>query len=95
MFQRRWSETGTNFVEAVNELKELVSKLDQEQIQQNMAYQGVKSNFYLPGTPHFHGIHKVKIKSVKKAIFAILGTSHITNVNLITIVAGVECLLNS
>lgn len=32
------SDCGTNLVGAVNKLKELVSKLDQEKIQQNMAY---------------------------------------------------------
>lgn len=36
---------GTNFVGAVSELKELISKLDQKKIQQDTAYQAVKWNF--------------------------------------------------
>ena len=35
------------------------------------------------------------IKSTKKAIYGILGTSDITDEELITAVAGVESLLNS
>lgn len=51
------SDGGTNFVGAVSELKELVSKLDQNKIQQDTAYRGVKWNFNPPGAPHFGGIH--------------------------------------
>ena len=36
---------GTNFVGAVSELKELISKLDQKKIQQDTTYQAVKWNF--------------------------------------------------
>ena len=38
------SYCGTHFVGAVSELKELVSKLVQNKIQQDTAYQGVKWN---------------------------------------------------
>jgi len=54
-------------VGAVNELKELVSMLDHDKIQQDTAYQGIKWNFNPPGAPHFGGIHEAMIKSAKKA----------------------------
>ena len=89
------SDCGTNFVGAVSELKELVSQLDQDRIQQITAYRGVKWNFNPPGAPHFGGIHEAMIKSAKKAIYGILGTSDVTDEELITVVVGAESLLNS
>ena len=89
------SDCGTNFVGAVSELKELVSKLDQNKIQQDTAYRGVKWNFNPPGAPHFGGIHEAMIKSAKKAIYGVLGTSDVTDEELITAVAGIESLLKS
>lgn len=84
------SDCGTNFVGAIGELKELVSKLDQNKIQQDSAYRGVKWNFNLPGAPHFGRIHECM-----KAIYRVLGSSNITDEELITAVAGVESLVNS
>ena len=40
----------TNFVGVVSELKELISKLDQNKVQQDTAYRGVKWNFNPPVT---------------------------------------------
>ena len=49
------SDCGKNFVGAVNELKELVSELDQDKTQQRTAHRSVKSNFNPSGAPHFGG----------------------------------------
>ena len=80
---------------AVSELKELVGLLEQDKIQQTTAYRGVKWNFNPHGAPHFGGIHQAMIKSAKKANYGILGTSDVTDEEIITIVVGVESLLNS
>ena len=82
------SDCGTTFVGALNELKELVSELDQDKIQQSTAHRGVKWNFNPPGAPHFGGIHEAMIKSAKKAIYGVIGTSNVTDEELITAVAG-------
>ena len=89
------SDCGTNFVGAVNELKELVSELDQDKTQQSTAHRGVKSNFNPPGAPHFGGIHEAMIKTAKKAMYGVIGTSNLTDEELITAVAGAESLINS
>lgn len=89
------SDCETNFVGAVSDLTELVGKLGQNKIQQDTAYRGVKWNFNSPVAPHFGGIHESMIKSPKKAIYRVLGSSNVTNEELITAVAGVESLVNS
>ena len=89
------SDCGTNFVGAVNELKELTSELDQDKIQQSTANRGVTWRFNPPGAPHFGGIHEAMIKSAKKAIYGVIGTSDVTDEELITAVTGVESLLNA
>lgn len=62
------SDCGTNFMGAFEELKELVSKLDQNQIQSDTAYRGVKLNIKPPGGPRFGGIYEAMIKSAKNAV---------------------------
>ena len=76
-------------------MKELVSELDQDKIQQGTAHRGVKWNFNPPGAPHFGGIHEAMIKSAKKAIYGVIGNSDVTDEELITAVTGVESVLNS
>ncbi|XP_044175338.1 uncharacterized protein [Acropora muricata] len=86
------SDCGTNFVGAVNELKELISELDQDKIQQSTTN---REDLTRPGAPHFGGIHEAMIKSAKKAIYGVIGTSDVTDEELITAVTGVESLLNA
>ena len=75
------SDNGTNFVGAVNELKQLVDQLDQDKIQRT--------------TAHFGGAREVMVKATKKAMYAVLRNSDVTDEELITVVTGVESLLNS
>ena len=89
------SDNGTNFVGAVNELKELMGQLDKDQIQRATAQKGVKWHFNPPGAPHFGGAHEVMVKAAKKAIYAVLGNSDVTDEELITAITGAENLLNS
>ena len=89
------SDNGTNFVGAVNELKQHVDQLDRDKIQRTTAQKGVKWNFSPPGAPHFGGAHEVMVKAAKKAIYAVLSNSDVTAEELIKVVAGAESLLNS
>ena len=85
------SDNGTNFVGAVNELKELVRQLDKDKIQRTTAQKQVKWNINPPGAPHFGGAHEVMVK----AACAVLSNSDVTDEELITVVTGAEGLLNS
>ena len=91
------SDNGTNFVGAVNELRDLVSKLDQTDIQQrtNHLFNKVRWHFNPPLAPHFGRAHEAMIKSAKHAIYAVLGNGDIRDEELITAFTAVEGLLNS
>ena len=88
-------DNGSNFVGAVNELKELVDQMDKDKIQRMTTNKGIKWKFNPPRGPHFSGVHEIMVKAVKKAIYAVLGSSDIMNEELTTVVAGAEGFLNS
>ena len=89
------SDNGTNFVGAVNELKGLVKLLDREKIQRDTTQKGTIWAFNPPGGPHFGGVFEIMVKAAKKAIYAVIKNSDVTDEELITICAGVEGFLNS
>ena len=89
------SDNGTNFVGAVNELQQIVRQLGKDKIQGTTAQKGVKWTFHLARAPHFGGAHEVMVKAAKKAIYAVLSSSDVTDEELITVVTGAESLLNS
>ena len=60
------SDSGTNFVGVVNELKELVGQLEKYKIQGAIAQKRVKSTFNHSGALHF--AYEVIEKKAKKAI---------------------------
>ena len=78
------SDCRTNFVGAVNELKELYNQLDKEKIQHATADKGVKWLFNPPAGPHFGGAHEIMVKSAKRAIYGVLGNNDVTDEELIT-----------
>ena len=84
------SGNGTNFVGAVDELQELVGQLDKDKVQGMTSQKGVKWTFNPQGAPHFGGAHEVMLKAAKKAIYAVLSSSDVTDVELITVVTGAE-----
>ena len=83
------SDNGTNFVGAVNELKEVFNQLDQEKIKRKTSAQKVKWLFNPPG-PHFGGVHEILVKAAKKAIYAVLSNGVVNDEELITIFTEVE-----
>ena len=89
------SDRRTNFVGADRELRELVSGMDTNKIQDQTANKGVKWCFNPPLAPHFGGVHEAMIKAAKKAIRAILSNADINDEELMTTFIGVEALLNS
>ena len=89
------SDNSTNFVGACSELRELINQLDEESIKISIANKRIKWHFNSPYGPHFGGAHETMIKSAKKAIYGILGSTDITDKELATTFAGAEDLINS
>ena len=89
------SDNGTNFVGAVKELKGLIADLDKDAIQRSMANKGIQWQFNPPGAPHFGGVYEIMVKAAKRAIFAILSHSEVTDEELLTAFTGAEALINS
>ncbi|XP_071095446.1 uncharacterized protein [Haliotis cracherodii] len=89
------SDNGTNFVGAVKELKELVTSLDSDITKSKLANRGIVWRFNPPNAPHFGGIFESMVKSAKRAIYAVLSSSDVTDEELMTAFTGAEALLNS
>lgn len=89
------SDNGSNFVGAEKEIKELVGKLDHNQVQCMTSNQGINWYWNPPSTPHFGGVFEAMIKSSKRAIYIILKDADITDEELQTTFIGVGSLMNS
>lgn len=92
--QQMLSDNGTNFVGASNELKDLVSAIDQDRVQRMTSNKGVTWKWNPPDAPHFGGVFESMIKSAKRTIAAVLGDAEVNDEELETIFIGVESLLN-
>ena len=90
-----WSDNGTNFVGAVNELRDLIEALDHDLITAKTTDKGVNWHFNPPGGPHFGGVHESMVKSAKRALNAIVGNADLNDEELMTALIGVEALMNS
>jgi hypothetical protein len=61
-----------------------VEQLDKDKIQRTTSHRNIKWVFNPPGAPHFGGVFEVMVKAAKKALYAVLGNSDITDEELIT-----------
>ena len=66
------NDNGMTFVSASRELRDLVSAIDQDNIQRMTSNKGVSLKWNPPAAPHFGGVFESMIKSAERAIFAVL-----------------------
>ena len=69
--------------------------MDKDKIQRTTTQKGMKCTFNPPGAPQFGGAHEVMVKAAKKPMYAVVSRIDVTDEELITVVTGVESLLNS
>ena len=93
------TDNGSNFVSGERELRELVTMIDWNKIQEKtVGYKnttGIRWHFNPPGGPHFGGVFEIMVKAAKRALNAIIGNADITDEEFHTFVVEVEGLLNS
>ncbi|XP_025407359.1 uncharacterized protein LOC112681309 [Sipha flava] len=94
-----YSDNATNFVGAnrqLQELKELfLSKAHLEKLQNTLNKFGTRWHFIPPRSPHFGGLWKAAVKSVKTHLYKTLGNASLTYEELYTVLVRVEAILNS
>ena len=89
------SDNGTNFHGANNELKACLDQLKQTKIRDFFAPLGVEWHFNPPASPHMGGAWESLVKSVKRALNAILPKQNIQESVLRTALVEVEAVVNN
>ena len=89
------ADNGGCFKAASKELKELVSHLNEEKIEEATSLQKIKGHFNRPLVPHFGGVFEIMIKSAKRAVYDQFKNADTNNEELLSAFAGVEGLKNS
>ncbi|XP_050495535.1 uncharacterized protein LOC126876672 [Bombus huntii] len=94
-----YSDNGTNFVGANNELRELRNLLQSDdhkaQVQSFLADRRIEWHFIPPNLPHFGGLWEAAVKSFKRHLRRVAGNELLTFENLNTLIIEIESILNS
>ncbi|KAL0860933.1 hypothetical protein ABMA27_009465 [Loxostege sticticalis] len=93
-----WSDNGTNFTGAANELKRLFASEQNSmlsEVAEALATNGCNFHFIPSRAPNFGGLWEAGVKSVKYHLSRVIGQSTLTFEELSTVLAQVEACLNS
>ena len=90
-----WSDNGTNFVGAVNELKKNISIWNQSQINTFLLQKEIKWVFNPPAASHFGGVWKRLIRSVRQILMGLTTEQKLTEEGLHTLMCEAEAIINS
>ncbi|XP_076384330.1 uncharacterized protein LOC143262581 [Megalopta genalis] len=94
--QNTYSDNGTNFVGADNELREICRTLPRDERLQNfLTTKGITWHFTPVLSPHFGGLWEAAVKAFKHYIKRVVGEELFTFEQFNTFVIEVEAVLNS
>ncbi|XP_033222557.1 uncharacterized protein LOC117176426 [Belonocnema kinseyi] len=97
--QALYSDNGTNFVGARNELPELHALLMnnnfQRDVREFLVNQQISWHMIPPNAPHFGGLWESAVKSAKTHLYCVVGDTRLTYEELYTVLTQVESCLNS
>lgn len=93
--QAVYSDNGTNFVGAKNELNQAYEIWTNEGIQHFVHEQHTEWHFIKPNAPHEGGIWEAAVKSMKFHMKRVMGQQRYSLQSLNTLLAGIEACLNS
>lgn len=89
-----YSDQGTNFKAGEKELRETFDGLSSE-LQQLLAKQKIAFHFNPLAAPHFGGAWEREIRSVKSALYTVIGAQPVSEEVLRTVLLEVEAILNT
>ncbi|XP_058652120.1 uncharacterized protein LOC131552381 [Onychostoma macrolepis] len=89
-----FSDQGTNFRGGEREMREALTELSPE-LQLQLAKHKIQFHFNPPGAPHFGGTWEREIRSVKTALYRVVGSQTVTEEVLHTVLLEVEGMLNA
>lgn len=89
-----FSDQGTNFRGGEREIREALAELSPE-LQLQLAKHKIHFHFNPPGAPHFGGTWEREIRSVKTALYRVVGSQAVTEEVLHTVLLEVEGMLNA
>lgn len=90
-----WSDRGTNFVGANRELKEAIAHWNEETIERQLQQKGIKWVFQPPAAPHMSGVWERLVQITKKHLKSAAGDGLLNDVELRTLLAEVEFIVNN
>ncbi len=90
-----FSDCGSNFKGAVNELKEVIDGFDKVRIENFAATKGIVWTFNPPSAPHMGGAWERLVRSVKEVMSGLLHEKVLTDAQLYTLLTEVESILNN
>ena len=94
-----FSDNGTTFVGAQNQLSELYKTYNEQQTQTEIKQfwynQEISWSFIPPNAPHFGGLWEAAVKSAKLHMARIIGNAHLTFEEMQTSLCEIEAILNS
>ena len=94
-----WSDHGTNFVGANNQLCEFFEFLRQQSTQDSItdycSAMSIEWKFIPEHAPHFGGLWEAAVKSLKNHLKRVMGDARLTFEELTTVLAQIESCMNS
>lgn len=91
-----YSDNGTTFVGAANQMKEEIREITQSNtVQDTISTAGTKWHFIPPSSPHFGGLWESGVKSMKHHLRRVIGETKLTYEEITTLACQIEACLNS
>ena len=87
-------DRSTNFVGANRELRESIARWNKEKIDRQLQQEGIKWVFQPPAAPHASGVWKRLLQITKKHLKSAVADKLLSDIELKTLLAEVECIVN-
>ncbi|XP_063543206.1 uncharacterized protein LOC134751689 isoform X1 [Cydia strobilella] len=89
-----YSDNGTQFVGAYNDLKRFLTS-HAKTLSESAANAGIRFHFIPPYSPHFGGLWEAGVKSTKHHLVRVLGNCHLTFEEIYCALCQIEAILNA